>query len=754
MEIERKNFRYYVEQTLPWFVLIILLIYTYSKFFVHPYGFRFDTVTGKILYVFVEYPEPTLKVGDQLVKIGSVTWEDFHADLRVTFFNRVKEGDIVPVVVERSGQTLTIPWKYPGLNIGDFYDQLPSEWLLAYFFWLAGTLTILILRPKDERWFLLVGFNFLTAIWLITGSGNSAYHTWYSALILRMAIWLSVPVYLHLHWVFPRPLGKLPPLLIGIVYIFFLGMVVAQAMQLLPPSLYYLGFVVALFGSLLLLIAHAVLQPTMRKDLRLLLLAFFLALFPSIVIGIASNFIYFTPGVSSLGLLSLPLIPFGYLYTASRRQLGEVEVRINRLISIYLFLILLGTILVPPVFLILSRVHSPEQATLITMTTGIMIVLLTVFGFPRFQNFVERRWLGIRLPFENLLEVYSARITMSTSLADLVKLLKEEVVPSLLVRQFAFIRLEEGSNSLLFSLGDVPDYPPDSQELSWFMNRTSKVLPHSNSKEHHPWSWVRLVIPLKIETNSIGVWLFGRRDPDDTYPAGEIAILQSLANQTAIALSYILQTERLRTLYQANINRYEEERLRLALDLHDSVLNQAAAMLMNTDASTLSPGFQKAYDQLTQRLREIVSALRPPMLNYGLKPALEALAENLMEKNGSDVNIEVNLDTSDISLPAPFEQHLYRIVEEACENSLKHGKARNILLFGKIDPQEVNLLIKDDGIGFDMEKGLQIENLLLQKHFGLVGMIERAHLLDAKLIITSSPGLGTQIQFNWKPGNN
>ncbi|MDD5467725.1 MAG: hypothetical protein PHS96_07945 [Anaerolineales bacterium] len=749
MEAKRKTFWIYIEQALPWLVLAILLTYTYSKFFMHPYGFRFGTQTGRIMHVFIQQPEPTLRVGDQLVQVGPVRWEDFYADLRVTFFKGAKPGDVVPVVVVRNDQTLTIPWTYPGLNPGDFYDQLPSEWVLAYFFWIAGTLTILLLRPKDERWLLLAGFNFLTAIWVIVGSGNSAYHTWYSALVLRVAIWLCVPVYLHLHWVFPRPLGKLPLLLVGGVYAIALALVIAQGLQLLPKGLYYLGFIVALLGSLILLIAHAVRQPQVRRDLRFLLVAIFLALIPSIGIGLASGIVSIPPGVSSLGLLSFPLIPFGYLYATYRRQLGEFELRLNRLISLYLFLILLGTLMVPLVVVTTTRIQSPEGTMVLEITGGLLVILITVFGFPLFQNFVERRWLGIRLSPENLLEVYSARITTSSSLSGLVQLLRDEVLPSLLVRQFVFLQFDGNSTKVLLATGAIAEDIPVGPGLSPLMAQMGKYcFPHLSDSDPS-WPWVRLVIPLRIGEGIIGLWLFGRRDPDDVYSQAELPILRSLADQTAIALSNILQTERLRALYQSNINRYEQERFRLALDLHDSVLNQAAAMLMNLDSSSLSPGFQEAYDRFTQRLREIVSDLRPPMLNYGLKPALEALADNLMERSGDTVSVVVNIQADEVSYPQNIEQHLFRIVQEACENALRHGQARRISISGQLGAQEVDLSIEDDGIGFDMGQGLELEDLLAHKHFGLAGMVERAKLLDAEINIATAPRAGTRIRVAW-----
>lgn len=81
--------------------------------------------------------------------------------------------------------------------------------------------------------------------------------------------------------------------------------------------------------------------------------------------------------------------------------------------------------------------------------------------------------------------------------------------------------------------------------------------------------WLRLTLPLKVGDTILGFWFLGKRDPDDLYPQVEIPILQSLADQTAIALSNILQTEQLLKLYQSDIKRVEQERQNLAHELHD-----------------------------------------------------------------------------------------------------------------------------------------------------------------------------------------
>src|SRR5512135_3188639 len=95
-----------MEYTLPWVVLAILIIYTYARFFQHPYGFRWSS-NGIIEDVFVKQGSSSLKVGDQIIKVGQLDWETFHADLKRTFFEGIIPGTSVPVYVNRAGQFTT-----------------------------------------------------------------------------------------------------------------------------------------------------------------------------------------------------------------------------------------------------------------------------------------------------------------------------------------------------------------------------------------------------------------------------------------------------------------------------------------------------------------------------------------------------------------------------------------------------------------------------------------------------------------------
>lgn len=748
MKALKTQLSHVAEQILPWAVLVVLLLYTYVKFFEAPYlGFRWSS-SSEVVILFTNGDNSTpIQMGDRLLQADSVTWAEYKENLTKPFVPHSQPGQVIQLRIERDGNKMIIPWIVPGPSFNEISDRIWSEGLLGYAFWVLGTLTFLVIRPRNERWRLLVAFNFLTAIWLTIGGGVSYLHLWGSLIALRVFVWLSIPVYLHLHWVFPKPLAKLSPRIVWVAYLLAALLAAAELFQLFQTNFYYLGFILSIAGSLLFLLLHAIRQQEERKVLRTLFVSALLSLAPSIVLGLLKNFIELPYPSEGLGLLGLPLLPLAYFYVVARRQLGGLELRFNQALAVYIYTIILLLILLPVIGLLNVWISGPGSAIIISSLILIISALLTLFSYRYVQAFVEHTILGVSLPPRDLLELYSERITTSTSLVSLQTILADEILPRLHIREFVFLQVEKGTPRVLQTVGIVN--LPVQNALLLTGKFAGKYQTPETADPADPSAWVRLALELKIDGEMVGIWLFGRRDPDDFYSQAEIALIQSLANQTAIALSNILQTQRVSEMYQQDISRHENERMRLALELHDSILNQLATMLLRLDDKSISPQFQEAYDELIDRLREIVSNLRPPMLNYGLKPALDELAESLIENDKNGLVFTLELQSDESRYPAEVEQHLFRIVQEACENALRHGLARNISITGELLPGNINLTVADNGKGFDTGKGFDLAALLTNKHFGLAGMLERAEMIGGNVKIESSPETGTQVRFHW-----
>lgn len=736
----------------PWLMLVTLLTLTYGYFSQAIYaGFRWAP-DGQIDEVYVTpEPSPSLRAGDRLIEVGPIHYSEFQQDWRRAWLDGFRPGDTVQLVVERNDQHLPIDWYIPGLNSEELLHRLNNQWYLAYIFWVVGTVVVLILRPIDSRWRLLVAFNYLTALWLLTGS-LAQFHLWGSLFILRASIWISVPIYLHLHWILPRPLSPLPRLVFILAYLVTALLVGAEWLQLLPRSAYYIGLAVALAGSLALMLAHLILQADRRRDITLLATVAGVAILPTILIGIAGAFNPAIPNIIGGALFALPLIPITYLYTAYRRQLGDLEIRANQIISVYIYIVLLGTACFLTVAAALAVVEFNGEAVIVSTFVSIIAALLTAFGYHRFQRLIEHHLLNIPMPPAELVETYAARIATSLTESTLIELLDKEVLTSLLIRQTALMLSDGKTVTLLYQIGVPPTQLPAGEDVSKLLAVSGRQRTLDNEPQPAPCAWARLVLPLTVDQNLVGVWLFGRHDPDDFYSQREIAILQSLTYQTAIALTNMMQATRLRALYQNDVDQREAERRSVARELHDSVLKDLKLLRDTVHGEAASPEFLQFYGTLSSGLRQIIANLRPMMLNYGLRPALVGYVDDLSERHpdGPKIVFEIPEDGLPVMHDETVVLHSYRIVQQACENTLSHAQASTIKIFGTISPSLIDLTIEDDGRGFDMVGGIDLAYLVTRKHFGLAGMNERAMLIGGNLYVSSALGRGTRVQLLWK----
>jgi signal transduction histidine kinase len=360
-----------------------------------------------------------------------------------------------------------------------------------------------------------------------------------------------------------------------------------------------------------------------------------------------------------------------------------------------------------------------------------------------------------------LLATYSARLANSLEISRLVTLLQEVVLPAFLVVQAAIVRLRLTSSpepkwemQPILLMGVPEKDLPNAAELSGLIKLASISQPRGSAggPPSSKYPWARLVLPLTVEGQMIGLCLLGRRNPDDRYAPSEIPLIQTLLDQTALALLHIEQTSRLRALYQVDIQRQEETLRRLARDLHDEVLGQMTLLAQSVNGAQVDPSFLQTYQIAVERIRSLISGLRPAAINYGLRPALEDLVDELDDQSGQPLDgpqILLNLGGDLHRYPEEVELQLYRIVQQACQNALVHAKAKTISISGNLQPNYVNLSVTDDGIGFTAIQSSELTELLAQQHYGLVGMHERAALIHARLSIHSEPGKGMSVGVDW-----
>lgn len=745
MTTARTPTRRILEFLLPVAVLAVLLAYSYARFFIISYiGFQFSGGSGEIVEIYGPQGNPPfLEPGDILLAVDGISWEELHEGFGTNPLARIRPGQTVVLDVQGSQGSKTVEWEATGFNTSEFWTRMINTWPPAYAFWLAGTAVLLLVRPRDERWALLVAFNYITAIWFTAG-GLSSWGVLGSAFILRAGMWMSLPIYLHFHWNFPNKIRALPSAFWILLYLIGAGFVVAQWFGWVGRDAYFFAFLAAVGFSGLILIGRYLRRPRERREIGLLFFATIVAFAPALAVAFSSGESSINPALPGL-LFSIVALPGAYFYVVYRRQLGGLELRANRLISLYLFAVLLITMALAIFPLFSSDLEEAGSAIVIT---ALVTTLVTSLGFSRFQRFVERRLLRIPQTPDNLLTGFAGRISTSISYKTLADLLKEQVLPSLLIRQSALVDTEGGQStgSVVYLQGIKKSQLPNGEEL-----KQLAVGPIATTETDATFSngWVRLVLPLRVGGSTRGLWLLGRKDPDDIFYQSERVLLASLADQMAIALTNISQARSLRALHKADIERQATERIHLARELHDDILPRINELASPEGKST---GLETRVDELNALIRRMMAGLRPPLLDQGLYLALEQLVEDLSTKLSDSLKLVFRVHSSLVRFEPAVEQHLFRIVQQACENALNHGSPGTLTISGHIQDSGVDLRVEDDGSGFKLD-GAGLADLLGTRHFGLAGMNERAAMIGAALTISSAPGKGTKVHLVWNAGD-
>ena len=197
----------------------------------------------------------------------------------------------------------------------------------------------------------------------------------------------------------------------------------------------------------------------------------------------------------------------------------------------------------------------------------------------------------------------------------------------------------------------------------------------------------------------------------------------------------------------------EEERLRLARELHDDTIQAVIALKQRVQLAQKSVKDQTSRrtlgeletlaEQTIENLRRMTRALRPIYLeDLGLVTALEMLVRETSQNNA--VNVEFNKTGDEQRLGREVELAFYRIAQEALSNVVRHSHAKRAELLISFTKQETKLEVNDNGVGFDMPKSPT--DFAPNGHFGLLGIRERADLIGARLEVETAPGKGTRLK--------
>ena len=255
-----------------------------------------------------------------------------------------------------------------------------------------------------------------------------------------------------------------------------------------------------------------------------------------------------------------------------------------------------------------------------------------------------------------------------------------------------------------------------------------------------------LYVPLIARGRAIGVLIaHDREGSSPAFSDDDLRLAESLADRAAVAVDL---SERVgRDALARVVKAQEHERKRLARELHDETGQALTSILLGlkpleqsarTDEERAAMASLRELVVSTLRdVRRLAVELRPSALDdFGLATAVERLADTFRDSTGMRVDVETRL--GEVRLPPEVETALYRIVQEALANIVKHAEATHVSILLTRKDFSVAAVVEDDGKGFDeTDTG---DNVL-----GIVGMRERVGLVGGRLAIESGSGSGTTV---------
>ena len=268
-------------------------------------------------------------------------------------------------------------------------------------------------------------------------------------------------------------------------------------------------------------------------------------------------------------------------------------------------------------------------------------------------------------------------------------------------------------------------------------------------------------VPLRAKDKVLGVINVASRE-SHRFTANDMHLLHSIGDQLGVAIEQAQlyerlrnARERLRELARQNLAAEEEERRRIARELHDETSQSLSGLALQLQALVDMAEMSESQDarfiaglkkvqaltvQVHTEVSRLINDLRPALLDtLGLVPAVRQHAEARLRPLGIDVSVET--EGQDRRLPAEIEAGLFRWIQGAIGNVAQHSEARNASIVLEYRGNELLLYVRDDGKGFDVSRITDIEES--GRGRGVFSMKERVRMLDGSCSIESQLGQGT-----------
>ncbi|ASL47116.1 Signal transduction histidine-protein kinase/phosphatase DegS [Burkholderia sp. AD24] len=234
-------------------------------------------------------------------------------------------------------------------------------------------------------------------------------------------------------------------------------------------------------------------------------------------------------------------------------------------------------------------------------------------------------------------------------------------------------------------------------------------------------------------------------------PLTLVGTIQDITERKRVEQELLESRERLRELSAYMEAVREEERKRIAMEIHDELGQLLTALKMDvsllrmrlvsdSEAARKTDDMRELVEKTIWMVRNVASHLRPAALNFGVVSALEWLVEDFVRRNQLPCKLAIH--GGEPVLPDAHATAVFRIVQASLTNIARHARASRVDVTLSGDDDALTLQISDDGCGFDLAAARR------RYSYGLLGMSERARLIGATLQIESAPGAGTTVSIH------
>jgi signal transduction histidine kinase len=758
-----------------------------------------------------------LRIGDRVIEVDGAAMS-----AASTLYEGKEPGDPAVFTVLRDGEpyeaTLLMRASPPAVIL-----RRLEPLFIAFSFWLIGLVAVCLKPTARESWFLF--FCSQVGAGALAFGKLSAFNVVWAIRGFNILLCLLGALLFHFHVLFP--VHRSSPAyrwavgaFFGIDLILIVPYIVADplAFKALPWHPIWRGALRMAFALSALasagLLSRAYLtaeNAQVRRQVRLIALGTAWAFIPMILLSILPEMLTGSFLVSyEVTFLALALIPASYALAIYQHNLLGIDRFLNR----SLVHLLLGILWVGFYVLLTAALNAWFPTTmggrpLLSAVTTLLVALTLIPMRQRLQEWVDRLFYGGWYDYRSVIANVSTALSEAQDETALIGQLVHRVAAAMDLQGAALFLTDESDDLILRDATGIQPLLqrgsclPSGGPLARLLRREARALGRSDvehglgegslSDQERAWlemPELELWLPLVFKGQLRGTLCLGGKRRDDFFDGEDMRILETLAHQAALAAENVRLLDSLRhrveelsvlrdeleTTHHRLLSSREEERFRLARELHDRLLQELFALNVSLHATagvSTEPevterlgAVRQEVIRLAEETRRICAELRPPALSIlGLADAIRSYTEEQAARWGkvrvvggfSDsswdtaqprLTITLDLDRDRRRLPEQISIALFRVYQEALANVEKHALAQNVWVRERLAEDKVSLSVRDDGCGFAPPGHLG--DFTRQGHFGLLGIHERMAVVGGKVRIISQPGKGTRVVV-WAP---